>query len=67
MCYCLLTLLHFKVSLSTGWDDCSVCVKPLFFQGKFSTLSPFINTCHPHVAYQCLNVPEEGQFIIREN
>jgi hypothetical protein len=34
MCFCLLTLLHFKVTLPRDWDICSAYVKPLFFQGK---------------------------------
>jgi hypothetical protein len=34
MCFCLLTLSHFRVVSSRVWDNCSVCVKPLSFQGK---------------------------------
>jgi hypothetical protein len=58
-----LTLLHFKVVPSRDRDDCSACVKPLSFQGNLQNAF----TCHPHAEHQFLNVPEEGQFIIREN
>jgi hypothetical protein len=34
MCFCLLTLLHFKVVPSRGQDDCSTSIKPVSFQGK---------------------------------
>jgi hypothetical protein len=51
MCFCLLTLLHFKVVPSIGWNDCSVCVKPFSFQGKlrysftyYQYLSPTCST-----------------------
>jgi hypothetical protein len=51
MCFCLLTLLHFKVVLARGWDDCSACVKPLSFQGNlryaftyYQYLSPACST-----------------------
>jgi hypothetical protein len=51
MCFCLLTLVHFKVVPSRGWDDCSACVKPLSFQGKpryaftyYQYLSPACST-----------------------
>jgi hypothetical protein len=67
MCFCLLTLLHLKVVLSRGWDDCSACIKLLFFQGKLLYAFTYFNTCHPHATHQFLNSLEEGQFTIKEN
>jgi hypothetical protein len=67
MCFCLLTLLHFKVVPSSGRDDCSVYVKPLSFWENYNMPSPIANTCHLHTAHQFLNVLEEEQFTIREN
>jgi hypothetical protein len=51
MCFCLMTLLHFKVVPSRDQDDCSDYVKPLSFQGKlqyaftyYQYLSPACST-----------------------
>jgi hypothetical protein len=47
MGYCLLALLHFKVVLSRGQDDCSACVKLLSFQGKLWYVFTFYQYLSP--------------------
>jgi hypothetical protein len=67
MCYCLLTLLHFKVVQSRVQDDYSDCVKPLPFQGKLQYAFTFYQYLSPACAvYQFLNASGEGQFTIKK-
>jgi hypothetical protein len=49
MCFCLLTLFHFKVVLFRGWDNCSTSVKPLSFQGKL----PYAFTYYQYLSPAC--------------
>jgi hypothetical protein len=70
MWFCLLTLLHFRVVPSRDWDNCLHCVKPLCFKGRLQYAFTYYKYLLPtgiDAAHQFLNVPEEGQFTVREN
>jgi hypothetical protein len=67
MCYCLLTLLHFKVVQSRIQDDCSACIKPLSFQRKLRYAFTFYQYLSPVCSISISECIREGMIYYKES